>query len=269
MKPRPILFWILAIIITVSSAVYQRLTGPTYPISGKIVFNENQIKYSLKRTHGGESDHQVQIITNDPDISGLVIWKRYKTQDEWTTIQMHYEGGQLSAELPHQPPAGKLIYQVILKHGEKSFTLPEEESAIIRFKGDVPAAILAIHVFAMFFGMLLSTRAGIESFVKEPNFKKLAVWTLGLIAVGGMILGPIVQKYAFGAFWTGWPFGTDLTDNKTAVMFVFWIIATVSVFKSKNPKWWVLAAAIVTLIVYLIPHSLLGSELDYSKLPRQ
>ena len=38
--------------------------------------------------------------------------------------------------------------------------------------------------------------------------------TLGL---GGMILGPIVQKYAFGAYWTGIPFGHDLTDAKNLV----------------------------------------------------
>ena len=36
--------------------------------------------------------------------------------------------------------------------------------------------------------------------------------------------------------------------------------------KSPNPKRWILAAALITLIAFLIPHSLLGSELDYSKM---
>ncbi len=44
-----------------------------------------------------------------------------------------------------------------------------------------------------------------------------------LLVLGGFLLGPIVQKYAFGAFWTGWPFGEDLTDNKTAVAVLAWL----------------------------------------------
>jgi hypothetical protein len=81
-----------------------------------------------------------------------------------------------------------------------------------------------------------------------------------------MILGPVVQKYAFDAYWTGWPFGTDLTDNKIAVAILSWIAAAVALKKSTNPKRWILAASLITLVVFLIPHSLLGSELDYSKM---
>jgi hypothetical protein len=40
-----------------------------------------------------------------------------------------------------------------------------------------------------------------------------------------MILGPVVQYYAFGEFWTGVPFGWDLTDNKTLVAVIFWALA--------------------------------------------
>jgi len=75
-----------------------------------------------------------------------------------------------------------------------------------------------------------------------------------------MILGPIVQKYAFGDLWTGFPFGYDLTDNKVLIAVVFWVAAF---FLKKKSKWWVLAAAVIMLIIYLIPHSVLGSELDY------
>jgi hypothetical protein len=266
---RTIIFWILSLLITLGSAIYQRATGPTYPIKGKINLDGKDIKYSVARSHGGTTNHTVEIKTDDPAVEGFVIWKRYKTNDDWAKVPMLYKDGILSAELPNQPPAGKLQYQVTLKAGDKTFTLPEQGPNIIRFKGDVPTLVLIIHVLAMFTGMLFSNRAGIESLSKEPNLKKLALWTFGLLTVGGMILGPIVQKYAFGAFWTGWPFGTDLTDNKTAVVFITWLLAVISTYKFKNPKRWVLAAAIITLAVYLIPHSMLGSELDYSKLPQQ
>jgi hypothetical protein len=207
----------------------------------------------------------VKIETRDETISGYVEWKRYKTADEWMNVTMKYENGIHSAELPNQPPAGKLVYRVTLQDAQRTVTLPEKDAVVIRFRGDVPAAVLIIHVALMFIGLVVSTRAGLEFFSKEPKLKKLIVWTIGLLAVGGLIFGPIVQKYAFGAYWTGWPFGGDLTDNKTAAMVLFWVIAAIALKKSANPKSWALAAAVLTLVVYLIPHSVLGSELDYSK----
>ncbi len=50
-----------------------------------------------------------------------------------------------------------------------------------------------------------------------------------------MILGPIVQKYAFGELWTGIPFGWDLTDNKTLIAFLFWILAVIMNRKKERP----------------------------------
>ena len=96
--------------------------------------------------------------------------------------------------------------------------------------------IIIPHVILIFMAMLFSTRTGLEFFNKEPNYKKLAYWTFGLLILGGMIFGPIMQKYAFGAFWTGVPFGIDLTDNKTLIAVIGWIIALVAIKKSAKPK---------------------------------
>ena len=114
--------------------------------------------------------------------------------------------------------------------------------------------------------MLLSTRTGLEVFSAEPKIERLTYYTTFALFVGGMILGPIVQKYAFDAYWTGLPFGHDLTDNKTLIALLSWIAASISIKKSKKPKSWILAASIITLLIFLIPHSVLGSELDYSKM---
>ena len=264
-----ILFWTLAVIITVGSAAYQRMTGPTHPLKGKVILANREIKYTLDRSCDTSTNYKLQIKTGDPSIIGFIIWKRYKTNDEWNKVQMNYIDGKLSGELPKQPMAGKLQYSVMLKSNESTVRLPENDQVVVRFKGDVPTSILIVHVIVMFMGMLFSNRAGIESFAKEPNFKKFILWTLGLLAAGGLVIGPIVQKYAFGVYWSGWPFGIDLTDNKTMFAFISWVLAAFSIYKFKNPKRWILAAAIITLAVYLIPHSLLGSELDYSKLPQQ
>ena len=77
-----------------------------------------------------------------------------------------------------------------------------------------------------------------------------------------------MQWYAFGEFWTGFPVGHDLTDNKTLIAVVAWIIALVAIRRSPaQARWWVLSAAVVTFVTFVIPHSVLGTELDYSAVP--
>ncbi len=143
--------------------------------------------------------------------------------------------GEYVAELPAQPPAGKLEYYVILKSGKETIKLPSgDENVIIRFKGKVPIFVLIIHILVMFSAMLLSVRTGLEAFKKEPKFVNLTYWTIALLFLGGFIMGPIVQYYAFGAFWTGFPFGTDLTDNKTLIALVGWLVALY--FIKRSPK---------------------------------
>jgi len=258
------LLWTLSFLITLSSAVYQRMTGPTYPMSGQATVGQRQFDYKLRRTHGGDSNHPVQIVTRDPQISGEVIWKRYPTSDAWAVAPMQYHEGVLSAELPWQPPAGKLEYRVKLTAPDgAAVVLPASGSAVIRFKGDVPVTILILHVIAMFGAMLLSTRAGLEYFSDTGASRWLLPWTIGLLVAGGIILGPVVQKYAFGAYWTGWPMGTDLTDNKTAVALLGWVGAYFAMRRSRRPLFWGLIAAVLLLVVFMIPHSLLGSELRY------
>lgn len=86
-----------------------------------------------------------------------------------------------------------------------------------------------------------------------------------LLGVGGLILGPMVQKYAFDAYWTGWPFGEDLTDNKTLVAFIVWVVAWLLNRKKGSRKYMYIIAALVMLLVYSIPHSTAGSEYDHTK----
>ena len=187
---------------------------------------------------------------------------------------MERRGDRLSGLLPNQPPAGKLEYSVELISGTGRLMIPENGvSVVTRFKGDVPAWALIPHIIFIFFGMLLSTRAGLEAFFHDGEVRGFALWALGLLTIGGLVFGPIVQKYAFGAYWTGFPFGMDLTDNKTAIACAAWVVAVASVwnrgyrFTHPGRRWFTFAAAVVTFIVFLIPHSMFGSELDYSEAP--
>ncbi|MEJ5352263.1 MAG: hypothetical protein WHS65_11815 [Melioribacteraceae bacterium] len=270
-KTKSFLFWFLALLITISSAVYQRITGPTYPLKGEIKFessnkSENKIiKYKLERSYSSNQNYTISVKTDDESIKGILYWRRYKFDKDYNTVEMKGEK-ILSAELPKQPPAGKLEYFIELKKGDKKIFIPENRTVVIRFKGDVPAWILIPHIILMFISMLFSTRAAFEFFNNHPKLKFYSLATIISLFIGGFILGPLMQFYAFGEFWTGIPFGFDLTDNKTLIAMIGWLIAFYKIKKSDNPKKWVLFASILMFIVYLIPHSVLGSELDYSKL---
>jgi hypothetical protein len=43
-----------------------------------------------------------------------------------------------------------------------------------------------------------------------------------------------------------------------------WIAALIAGRKGKPARGWVLAASVITLLINMIPHSLLGSELKYN-----
>lgn len=263
---KKVLLWIIAFLITISAAVYQRMTGPTHPLRGKATINGTEIAYKLERNPLTTGDHEVQITVPNEEITGTLLYKRYKTDDPWTKIPMKRDEDALAGSLPQQPSAGKLEYRILLASQGSEISLTGEKSVIIRFKDPVPGVILVPHIIIMFLAMLFSTRAGIEALNPKGNPRKLALWTTGLLFVGGFILGPLVQKFAFGDLWTGFPFGTDLTDNKTLIAMIGWIAALIAGRGGKPARWWVLGASILLMAVYLIPHSLLGSELDYSQL---
>jgi hypothetical protein len=262
--PRTIKLWYIAVLITAASAVYQRMTGPTYPKSGKVTLANHDIKYKLDRSWTNSSDYLLQIKTGDTAICGLIEWKRFKSNDSITRTAMKRHHDTLYAELPKQPSAGKLQYRIQLSKGTEFIWLTDEP-VVMRFKDPVPLWLLIPHVFCMFLMLAYSTRTGLEMFNPQPHYKDLTLITLCFFIAGGMILGPLVQLYAFGALWTGWPFGHDLTDNKTLVALIVWIIALVKARRSSDPKKWIIGAALATFIVFLIPHSVLGSELDYTK----
>lgn len=253
-------YWILAIFIMFAAIVYQRTTGPTYDKKVELTIGNQEYKFKLIRSHGGESDCKIELNVPDQDISGILEFKKYPTRDDWTRVEMKRQYDNIAAYLPNLPPAGKYEYKVTLVKEGQSFPLTDTP-VLIRFKGDVPGSILIPHIIFMFLAMLLGNVAGIMAIFKYARYRFYTRITLIALFIGGMVLGPWVQLYAFGEAWAGVPFAWDLTDNKTLVAFIFWIIAYWTNRKKEKPVYTIIAA-IVMLIIYSIPHSMYGSQLD-------
>lgn len=262
---KKILFWTLAVVLTLSAAVYQRLTGPTYPKRISIRIDNVEIKGKLVRSNNTGENATVVLKNVHEEVSATLFYKRFPTNEEFSPQPFERNGSNLEAFLPSQPPAGKLQYYLILEKNGTSVNLFKEDPITIRFKGAVPGIILIPHIIFMFFAMLFSSLAGIFALGKIKSYKMHGWIALGLLTLGGFIFGPIVQYYAFGEAWTGFPFGFDLTDNKTLIAGVIWLGALLLNIKKERPTY-IVFAAVALIVVFSIPHSLFGSELNYDNM---
>lgn len=261
MKLKKVLFWVLAVVVSLAAMVYQRMTGPTYPKKYEITYQNEEYTFSLPRSNNGRpGDYPVEIEL--PELfTAKVIWRLFPTENPWDTLVLERSGDTLSASLPHQPPAGKIEYHLELRAKGQLIDLHEKENVVIRFRGDVPAWALLPHVLMMVLTVIWSTATIIFALANIPSYKKHMGVTIIFLLIGGFILGPVVQKYSFGQLWTGWPLGEDMTDNKVLFALVAYLMAWFLRNKSYG-KWLAIAAALVMIVVYLIPHSMNGSELD-------
>jgi len=260
------IYWILAFVITIGAAFYQRTTGPTYPKRSEVTVNNTQYDLKLTRSISLDRDPEVRLAITDTSVSAKLYFRRYPTNEEYQVSDFKFKETKMfsgfAAAIPPQPEAGKLQYYFEITDSKATSTYMKEQPIVVRFKGGVPAIIMIPHILMMFIAMLFSTLAGLMAIGKNPLFKKYTMWTLILFTAGGLVLGPVVQYYAFGDLWTGIPFGWDLTDNKTLIAFVFWLLAYIMNRKKERPVYTAIAA-LVLLLVYSIPHSLFGSELNY------
>ncbi|MFH2096650.1 MAG: hypothetical protein ABIJ16_13150 [Bacteroidota bacterium] len=263
MKKKNWIFWLLAVVITLGAAYYQRKTGPTYPKKIEFTIFDSEEEFTFLTSHGGNGDCVLNFPVKDPSAQGKIWYKRYPSDDEWVAIGLNRHNDTLTGTLPHQLPAGKLAYWVELDTKFGTVNVSKEKPVIVRFKGEVPMAVLLPHVIIIFLAMFLSNLAGLFALGKRSKFRLYGFLAFFFMLAGGMILGPIMQKYAFGEFWTGVPNGWDLTDNKMLIAFIFWLFAFIVNLK-KERRYAVIMAAIITIIIFSIPHSMFGSELDYS-----
>ncbi len=323
---------LISVVLTLFFAAFQRMTGPTHPEDGFVEREGERVAFSLPRS--GTVGEDTRIAVPGSACSGCdssCIESRHAARlhyrhypflegEEWIEVPMRQEEGYWVAFLPSQPMAGKLAYYV----EADGVSYHQEAPLIIRYKGSVPAAVLVPHILLMFLAMFFAVMAGLAALLNNPLYKRFSVVTLVLLVLGGLVFGCLVQKHAFDVYWAGFPMGGDLTDNKTLIAVLAFLIAVVLSFwprrkprqesgampmaepaVSEIPKrkavmrqggkpideavssesttgkaamqgskpaslfgdrswtrWVVLAAAIVMLGIFSVPHSANGSELD-------
>ena len=275
---KKVLFWVLAVVITLGASIYQRKTGPTNPKYETVNLVGEEYRFKLPRS-GGETDCSVvlkgfgtpaMIDSLGLQVDAVMYWRKYPGGGDYNAVKMLPAEEGLTAFLPAQPAAGKLEYYIELQTFRKDDTqslstrtmLGYADPLIIRFKSDVPAWALIPHILCMFISMLFGAYAFLCALGNMPQYRKYTLLSFWLLVLGGFVFGPIVQKYAFDIFWSGFPFGGDLTDNKTLFAAIALLVAVVTGKKKWN-RWAVVVAMAVMFAIFSIPHSMRGSELNH------
>lgn len=275
---RSLLLWILSGALAIATFFHQNRTGPTYPLRGTVATAHGPAAFVFLRSE--EIGTGLQIMVKEPvpaGLAGSVQWRRYKSADPWTRTPMTArtfrftrrgeveEIRGIGVVLPSLPErAGKYEYFVTLDDGNGPRSVTGEKAIYARYKAPVPRWVLVPHILAIFLSMTLALRTGLQALTGGPT-RGLLWSTIGSLLLGAFILGPIVQRYAFGVLWSGIPFGYDWTDNKVLVELAAWAVAALFAAEVRRGRTAILAATLVTLAIYLIPHSVFGSEYDYTK----
>ncbi len=178
-----------------------------------------------------------------------------------------------SAILPVLEKGKRWYYHIKAYQSEKERAkFPPGPDQFIKFKGHVPAYILVPHIFCMFatiFFGLLTVISSINAVKGKADIKqsvRYLLWTVIFAFIGSFPLGYIVAYLAFGQGWSGIPIGWDITDNKTVILFLFWLVTFIlarkglkgerMVISKKAYMSLVLTSLIVTFIAFVIPHSI-------------
>ncbi|MFP4489357.1 MAG: hypothetical protein ACLFN1_08650, partial [Bacteroidales bacterium] len=121
------LYWVLAVIITLSAAYYQRKTGPTYPKQFELTANGTEYDLSLTRSIEISDRHYIKLGIEDSTVDALLYYKRLGVNEPYKVVDFNYEEHPVNsfvmnrifnmseekglyADIPAQPPAGKIQY---------------------------------------------------------------------------------------------------------------------------------------------------------------
>jgi hypothetical protein len=277
---------VIALILTLVFASAARRLSERKPELKVIENGGIRIEHTtvVEKVGEGEVDIQAKISTPDP-VENYQINLVYKVgKNDFISVPMQWQKdspGLFSGVIPSQPMRSKVYYYISIKDVEKNvLTLPDRVNQLnlpfmIKFKGKVTSAVLIAHAIAMFAGIFFVFMVLFYDIdlLRGKNVLKdvgnLSILATFFIFLGGMPLGWWVTYQTLGILWEGIPIGWDITDSKTLIIFLYWFILLYlmkGTILKKNSKLnavgnkplavLVLMGVMLTLLLYLIPHSI-------------
>ena len=82
------LFWILSLIITLTSAVYQRITGPTYDKTAKVEIVDTTLSCRLIRSASTSANTTITLHIPDQTFKGFIEYKTLNPTDDCKNLKL-------------------------------------------------------------------------------------------------------------------------------------------------------------------------------------
>ena len=261
--------------------------------SDHLSYSDNGVAFDIVTVPKAPENGSVHIVVGitgavTPD-SKIVVRYSESGQDaqtslsEYATVVLETEdaaSGVYGTEIAVGPRGDKVYYYFEVldsdNNSQAAFTRDGEQPFVLKSIGQVPTVVVVCHVVLMFltvffvalalihaFGLI---RTGADAHLMSRNF---LLATLFAFLGGCCPFGFAMNWYAFGTIWEGVPFGTDATDNKTQLIFVYLVYMVLASFGSLTRGrwgrdlfspgvlgWFGVSAFVLMIAIYLIPHSI-------------
>jgi hypothetical protein len=227
---------------------------------------------------GGDATVEAEVEVSG-NVKEVALYVFYETdgQRQQPLRMTELEGGKYFAPIPLESlRRGTLITYYIEAQGDADLTVQvpaDREHFSFYYKGIPNRPLLITHVVLMFVSLVIILIAGYLAFraLKDRRIKihvpRLAFLGAAVFFVSSFPLGMLVAYQTYGKPWTGFPLGTDITDNKSLAIVLYWAAATFfyrgAVFR-KDPTgdllpmqplpYIYMAGAALTVALFLIPH---------------
>ena len=266
---------IVAVVIVLALFVLSRITGPNFKYRVETAGPGFTLSHKAPRTSEGTGPARLDLeITGDASSITALNLLGHPANDPArkdvlppATITGPAGGPRVYRfEVPFHPFATKYLYvfQARLQSGQLVQLDHKGNPMMVRFRGEVPPFTLGLHILGMFGGFLLMVLGAFATvdFLRGRGqarpVLRLGGWGWLVFAVGGLPLGFLMNWYAFRVIWEAWPFGADVTDNKTQIALAVYGLSLLAFLwkKSRAAAWLVLLGTGVAFAVFIIPHSL-------------
>ena len=136
----------------------------------------------------------------------------------------------------------------------------------IRWEGKATFALLLLHIVLMvaaFFFLIHALYYAMYYLqTGEKDGHMIRTVNLGTLIffITGFPIGCIIEKQVLGNYWEGIPFGWDITDSKTLIIFVLWMFFIIlhgqEKISNRTYARWVIINTVITIILFMLPHSI-------------
>ncbi len=272
---------LVGILVTLLLFVVARRMSKNRPSEMEMTYGDVRLTHLTVFEQVGPGQPEIILSVAPPVKIDAVVRYRTPGEDVFETVGMsEISEGVWAARLPGKEKGSRIEYGFRISHEEiseagTSSASFQEGNYLIKYKGEVSVTVLVLHILCMFAAFFFIVEAMLGAFMilfmrEEKEFTGAQVrWVLLFTFLGGWPLGFVLNAQRFGPIWEGFPFGYDITDNKTQLIAIFWLIVAVLSWKSFACRRTgrdvagtrvfaaaVILASVLSLALYLVPHSL-------------